>query len=156
MKDKHINLLFAVIAILLFAYTFVFVNETHNFVINAGWETNLIEAKWLFYLIAGMGLCLYGFYYFFGSLLYSQELIYIHIISYILLAIVLILWDNNSFSLQEAVDSQSYNSVRHMRSDFHNTLDRLIIYRYLFWILLLIQPIGLLNLMLGFIKSNPK
>ena len=156
MEKKFVYLSFAVIAVLVFVYTFVFVDETHNFVLNAGWETNLIEAKWLFYLVAGIGVCLWGFYYFFASNLYSEGLIHLHIATYLILAIVLILWDNNSFSLQEAVESQSYNSVREIQSEYHQVNDRSSIYRSLFWLFLLIQPIGLVNLIMGFMKSNPK
>jgi len=156
MEKKIVYLYFAVIAVLVFVYTFVFVDETHNFVLNAGWETNLIEAKWLFYLVAGIGVCLWVFYYFFASSLYSEGLIHLHIASYLILAIVLILWDNNSFSLQEAVESQSYNSVREIQNDYQEVNDRSSIYRSLFWLFLLIQPIGLLNLLLGFIKPNTK
>lgn len=156
MENRFVYLAFAVLAILLFVYTFIFVDETHQFVLNAGWETNLIEAKWLFYLVAGIGICLWIFYHFFGTILYSEGLIYLHVISYFILIIVLILWDNNAFSLQEAVESQSYNSVHDLRSDYHDTSDRETIYRSLFWLLLLIQPIGLVNLIMGFMKSNPK
>lgn len=156
MENRFVYLAFAVLAILLFVYTFIFVNETHQFVLNAGWETNLIEAKWLFYLVAGIGICLWIFYHFFGTILYSEGLIYLHVISYFILIIVLILWDNNAFSLQEAVESQSYNSVHDLRSDYHDISDRETIYRSLFWLLLLIQPIGLVNLIMGFMKSNPK
>jgi len=156
MENRFVYLAFAVLAILLFVYTFIFVDETHQFVLNAGWETNLIEAKWLFYLVAGIGICLWIFYHFFGKILYSEGLIYLHVISYFILTIVLILWDNNAFSLQEAVESQSYNSVHDLRSDYHDISDRETIYRSLFWLLLLIQPIGLVNLIMGFMKSNPK
>ncbi|WP_149915028.1 hypothetical protein [Sphingobacterium cavernae] len=156
MENRFVYLAFAVLAILLFVYTFIFVDETHQFVLNAGWETNLIEAKWLFYLVAGIGICLWIFYHFFGTILYSEGLIYLHVISYFILTIVLILWDNNAFSLQEAVESQSYNSVHDLRSDYHDISDRETIYRSLFWLLLLIQPIGLVNLLMGFMKSNPK
>lgn len=154
MEKKHIYALFAAIAILLFLYTFIFVDETHTFVLNAGWETNLIEAKWLFYLIAAIGICLWLFYYIFGSSLYTDSLIYFHLVSYIILAIVLILWDNNSFSLKEAVDSNAYSSVQEIRGEYQDVMDRYAVYRSLFWFFLLIQPIGLVNLMLGFIKPN--
>lgn len=156
MENRNVYLTFVVLAILLFIYTFVFVDETHQFVLNAGWETNLIEAKWLFYLVVGIGLCLWGFYHFYGAHLYSEGLIYLHIVSYLILTVVLILWDNNSFSLQEAVESQSYNSLKDLRTDYHDVMDRSSIYRSLFWLLLLIQPIGLVNLIMGFMKSNPK
>lgn len=156
MENRFVYLAFGVLAILLFAYTFIFVDETHHLMLNAGWETNLIEAKWLFYLVAGIGVCLWGFYHFFGVNLYSEGLIYLHIVSYLILTIVLILWDNNSFSLQEAVESQSYSSVQDLRNDYQNVMDRSSIYRSLFWLFLLIQPIGLVNLIMGFIRPNPK
>ncbi|MGN0004130.1 MAG: hypothetical protein ACI35V_11925 [Sphingobacterium composti] len=156
MENRIIYLAFAILAILLFVYTFIFVDDTHHLVLNAGWETNLIEAKWLFYLVAGIGVCLWGFYHFFGSCLYSEGLIYLHIVSYLILIVVLILWDNNSFSIQEAVDSQSYNSLKDLKTDYHDVMDRSTLYRSLFWLLLLIQPIGLVNLLLGFIKPNTK
>jgi hypothetical protein len=156
MEKKYVYLSFAVLAILLFMYTFVFVDETHHLVLNAGWETNLIETKWLLYLVVGIGICLWGFYHFFGSILYSEGLIYLHLISYLILALVLILWDNNTFSLQEAVESQTYNSVHDLRSDYHNVSGRETIYRSLFWLFLLIQPIGLVNLLMGFLKPNEK
>ena len=156
MEGKFIYLSFAIIALLLFGYTFVFVDETHHFELNAGWETNLIEAKWLFYLVVGIGVCLWGFYNFFALSLYSEGLIHLHIALYLLLATILVLWDNNSFSLQEAVESQSYSSVREIRSDYHQVNDRSSIYRSLFWLFLLVQPIGLVNLLLGFIKPNTK
>ena len=156
MEKKIVYLLFAVMAVLLFVYTFIFVDETHHIVLNAGWETNLIEAKWLFYLVAGIGICLWAFYSFFATCLYSENLIKLHIVSYFIFIIVLILWDNNSFSIQEAVESQSYSSVQAIRSDYHNVMDRTDIYRSLFWVFLLIQPIGLVNLILGFMKPNAK
>ncbi|MCA5006658.1 hypothetical protein [Sphingobacterium bovistauri] len=156
MEKRVLYLSFTVIALLLFIYTFVCVNETHHFELNAGWETNLIEAKWLFYLVSAIGIGLWVFYHFFAKNLYSEGLIYLHVISYLLLAIVLIFWDNNSFSLQEAVESQTYNSVEEIKSDYHNVMDRTDLYRSLFWLLLLIQPIGLVNLILGFIKPNTK
>lgn len=155
MKEKFLYLSFAIVAVLLFLYTFIFVNETHHFVLNAGWENNLIEAKWLFYLIVGTGICLWGFYHFFAESLFSEGLIYLHVFSFILLAIVLVLWDNTSFSLQEAVESQSYNSIEEIKSDYRNIMDdRTGIYRSLFWLLFLIQPIGLINLLLGFIRPK--
>lgn len=154
MEKKHIYALFAAFGVILFLYTFIFVDETHTFVLNAGWEANLIEAKWLFYLIAAMGVCLWLFYHFFASFLYTDSLIYLHQISYILLAFVLILWDNNSFSLKEAVDSNSYSSIHEIRGEYHGVMQRYTIYRSLFWLLLLIQPVGLINLLLGFIKPN--
>lgn len=156
MKKNFVCLAFAIIAMLLFVYTFIFVNETHLFELNLGWETNMIEAKWLFYLVAAIGICLWVFYHFFIIDLYSEGLVYLHLFSYLLLAVVLVLWDNNSFSLQEAVESQSYSSVQDIKSDYHNVMDRSAIYRSLFWLLLLLQPIGLVNLLLGFIKPNSK
>ena len=156
MEKKYVYLSFAVLAVLLFIYTFIFVSETHVLLLNAGWQTNLIETKWLFYLVAGMGICLWAFYHFFASILYSEGLIYLHFISYLILAVVLVLWDNTSFSLQEAVESQSYSSLSDIRNDYHGVMDRTTIYRSLFWLLLLIQPIGLVNLLLGFIKPNTK
>lgn len=156
MGKKILYLCFAVIAVLLFVYTFTCVDETHHFELNAGWQANLIEEKWLFYLVAGIGVCLWGFYSFFAKYLYSEGLIYLHVISYVLLAVVLVLWDNNSFSLQEAVESQTYNSIQDIKSDYHDIMDRTDIYRSLFWLLLLLQPIGLVNLLLGFLKPNAK
>lgn len=156
MEKKYVYLSFAVVAIVLFIYTFICVDETHLFLLNAGWETNLIEAKWLFYLVVGMGIALWAFYHFFASILYSEGLIYLHIISYLILAGVLVLWDNNTFSLQEAVESQTYTSLKDIRIDYHEVMDRTTVYRSLFWLFLLIQPIGLVNLLLGFIKPNTK
>ena len=135
---------------------FIYLSFAFLALLNAGWESNLIETKWLLYLVVGIGLCLWGFYHFFGSCLYSEGLIYLHIISYFILAAILILWDNNSFSLQEAVESQSYNSVHDLRNDYHEVMDRTTLYRSLFWLFLLIQPIGLVNLLMGFLMPNTK
>lgn len=156
METKKVYLLFILIAVLVFIYTFIFVDETHVFVLNAGWETNIIEAKWLFYLVAFIGICLWGFYYFFAQNLFSESLIGLHIVLFFLLAVVLILWDNNSFSLKEAVDSNAYSSVREIKTHYHLNQDRSGLYRILFWIFLLCQPIGLVNLILGFLKPNTK
>lgn len=156
MQNIRASVSFLAIGILLAIYTFIFVDNTHNFMLNFGWENNLIEAKWLMLLIAGMGVALALFYYFFADNMYSNTLIHTHVVFYFLLALILVLWDNNSFSLQEAVESQSYSSVREIRKDYHDIADRSNYYRGAFWLMLILQPIGLVNLLLGFLKTNTK
>lgn len=147
-------IILAIIALLLLVYTYFFVDPTHYFVLNAGWDTNLIEARVACYLIAGLGFCLAGFYAVFSSVLYSERLISMQIIFYFLLVAVLTLWDNNIFSLQEVVDSNAYNTLGEVKSEYKNVIEKDHTYRVLFWILLCLQTIGLLNLILGFFKSN--
>lgn len=154
--DMHYinSIAFFIVAIILSCYTFFWIDPHHYFVINAAWNSNLIEAKLTAYLISGLGVCLALFYVFFTNILYSNRLIYLHIILYTLLAINIILWDSNIFSLQEIVDSQTYNSLGEIKSEYSNVLDKDHAYRVCFWILLSTQTIGLLNLLLGFFKPN--
>lgn len=156
MDSKRFYLLFLAIALILFIYTLLCVNETHVLVVNVGWENNVIEAKWLLYLIAGMGVCLWGFYHIFASALYTESLIYVHIITYFILCVLLVLWDNNSFSIKDAVDSNSFTSVHQVRSEYHEIQDWSSFYKSMFWMFLMLQPIGLVNLLLGFLRSNTK
>lgn len=148
------SILFAIIAVLLSVYTWSFVDPNHYFIINLGWNTSLIEAKMTFYLIAGLGIALAIFYAIFSGVLYSKRLIYLHVFLYLLLVINILLWDNNSFSLQEVVESQGYNSIGEVKSQYSNVADKDHAYRVFFWILLSLQTIGLFNLLLGFFKSN--
>jgi len=147
-------ILIAVIAFLLLIYTYFCVDPNHYFVLNAGWDTNLIEARIACYLIAGLGFCLSVFYAIFSNVLYSRLLIHLQIALYLCLAIVLILWDNNIFSLQEVVDSKGYNTLGEVKSEYSNVIEKDHTYRVLFWVLLCLQTIGLLNLILGFFKTN--
>lgn len=148
------SITFALVALMLLIYTYFFVDPHHYFVLNAGWSTNLIEAKMVCYLMGGLGLCLAAFYAFFCKLLYSNRLVVIHVVLYFLLAINVILWDNNIFSLQDVVDSKGYNTIGQVKHEYNNVIDKDHAYRVFFWILLFLQTIGLLNLLLGFFKSN--
>lgn len=146
--------LFAIFAVILWVYTFFCVDPNHYLVINSGWNSNLIEANLLCYLISALGLCLAVFYSFIEKFLYSRTLVAVHIWSYLALIIVVVLWDNNIFSLQEAIDAQVYNSVGELKGRYKNVLDKDHLYRILFWILLTTQTIGLVNLLLSFSKVN--
>lgn len=147
-------IMFAIFAMVLGIYTFFFVDPTHYFLINAAWDSNMIEVKMLSYLIAGLGVCLALFYAFFSKILYSKGLIALHIILYFLLCLILILWDNNIFSFREVVASQLYSSVGDVRHEYQNILDKDHAYRVLFWVFLFLQTIGLFNLVLSFFKTK--
>lgn len=148
------SITFALVALILLVYTFFCVDQHHYFLINAAWNSNLIEAKMVAYLIAGLGFCLSLFYAVFCNLLYSRTLVVTHIVLYFLLVVNVILWDNNIFSLQEVVASQGYNTIGEVKSEYSNVIDKDHAYRVFFWLLLATQTIGLLNLVLGFFKSN--
>lgn len=148
------SILFAIVALILTAYTSFCVDVNHYFVINAGWNTNLIEAKLVCYLIGGLGFCLSIFYAFIFNDLYSRTLVYIHVLLYTLLAVNVVLWDNNIFSLQDVIASQGYNSIGQVKSEYSNVVDKDHAYRVFFWILLATQTVGLFNLLLGFIKPS--
>lgn len=152
---KYINpIIFAVVALLLFVYTFFYIDEHHHFLINAAWDSNLIEAKMVAYLMVGLGFCLAFFYTIFSPVLYTEKLVFVHVILYLLLAVNIVLWDNNIFSLQEIVESQGYNHISEVKGEYGEMLDRDEMYRVFFWVLLCTQTIGLVNLLLGFIKSD--
>jgi len=152
---KYANpIIFAVLALLLFVYTFFCIDQHHHFLINAAWDSNLIEAKMVAYLVAGLGFCLAFFYTIFSPVLYTEKLVFLHVLLYLALVVNIVLWDNNIFSLQEIVDSQGYNHIHEVKGEYGNVVDKDTAYRVFFWILLSTQTIGLLNLILGFFKSN--
>ena len=148
------SITFALVALVLLVYTYFCVDQHHYFLINAAWNSNLIEAKMIAYLVAGLGFCFSIFYAVFYKVLNSPTLVIAHILLYFLLVINVILWDNNIFSLQEVVDSQGYNTIGEIKSEYSNVIDKDHAYRVLFWVFLVAQTIGLLNLVLGFFKSN--
>lgn len=148
------SLLFVVIALLLLVYTFIGVDDQHHFIINLGWSTTLMDAKIACYLIAGLGFCFASFYAIFSKVLYSNPLIFVHVLLYAMLSAVMLLWDNNIFSMQEMVDANVYYSKGEFKDEYSNVLEWDQVYRVSFWVLLSSQTIGLLNLILGFFKSN--
>lgn len=147
-------ILFATFATLLLAYTYCFVDPDHYLLINTGWTSNLIESNVLCYLLAALGICLALVYRYIGKLLFSKTLIMVHLIAYIILLLIVVLWDRNIFSLQQAIDSQSYNTLGQLKGEYKNVLDKDHLYRVLFWIFLTFQTVVLLNLLLSFSKAR--
>lgn len=154
MEYNRSHIAFLPIAIILLAYGVFFTDEMHHFVLNAGWENNVISSRLVIYVVVCLGVFFTFFYALLRRLVYSRTLVRVHIIFYLLLALTMVFWERNTFSLHDSYHEYGNRTLRDIKENYNDIADRNDYYRSAFWLFLIGQTVCFFNLLLGFFKSR--